>query len=82
MASRKFDLVAKNKGQWDMPVVGTELSWQVIRSDRARYGSEQLILQRITKNRRQKSKRKNKSLCSHGRGPGNKTEERKQRNGE
>jgi hypothetical protein len=45
------------------------------------YASEQLILQRITENRRQKSKRKNKSLCSHGQGPGKRTEERKQGNG-
>jgi hypothetical protein len=71
----------KNNDQWDLPVVGMELSWQATRSDRAPYGSEELILQRITENGRQKSKRKNKSLCSHGRGPGKRTEERKQRNG-
>jgi hypothetical protein len=70
----------KTKTKWDLPVVGTELSWQATQFDRARYSSDQLILQRITKNGRQKSKRKNKSLCSHGRGPGKRTEERKQRN--
>jgi hypothetical protein len=71
----------KNEDQWDLPVVGTELSWQATRSDRVCYASEQLILQRITENRRQKSKRKNKSFCSHGQGPGKRTEERKQGNG-